>query len=84
MTIARRLGDGIMRQIALVAQGDIERMPMGYESLVGDMDSRLCRILSFDDGRPKRSLGGLTPGQYAKQLAIRAVTMSNDSKAPCY
>ena len=28
-------------QIALVAQGDIERMPMGYESLVGDMGSTL-------------------------------------------
>ncbi len=28
-------------QIALVVQGDIERMPMGYESLVGDMGSTL-------------------------------------------
>lgn len=84
MTIARRLGDGITRQTALVAQGDIERMPIGYQSLVGDMDSTVCRILSFDDGRPKRSLGGLTPAQYAKQSAIRAVTIPNDSKAPCY
>jgi len=76
VTIARRLGDGIKRQIALVAQddsllqgtlaenisgfdeqidmarvrecadiaqikSDIERMPMGYESLVGDMGSTL-------------------------------------------
>ena len=34
--------------------------------------------------KPKRSPGGLTPAQYAKQLAIKAVTMPDDSKAPCY
>jgi transposase InsO family protein len=38
----------------------------------------------YDEERPKRSLGGLTPAQYAKQLAIKAVTMPEDSKAPCY
>ena len=37
-----------------------------------------------NEERPKRSLGGLTPAQYAKQLAIKAVTMPEDSKAPCY
>jgi ABC-type bacteriocin/lantibiotic exporter with double-glycine peptidase domain len=31
-------------QIALVAQGDLERMPMGYESLVGDMGSTLSAL----------------------------------------
>lgn len=66
-----------VRECAALAQikSDIERMPIGYQSLVGDMDSTVCRILSFDDGRPKRSLGGLTPAQYAKQSAIRAVTI---------
>ena len=38
----------------------------------------------YNEERPKRSLGGLTPAQYAKQLAIKAVTMPEDSKAPCY
>ncbi len=38
----------------------------------------------YNEDRPRRSLGGLTPAQYAKQLAIRAVTMPEDSKAPCY
>ena len=59
-------------------------MPIDYQSLVGDMGSTLCRILIFDEGMPKRSLGGLTPAQYAKQLAIKAVTMPEDSKGPCY
>jgi hypothetical protein len=35
-------------------------------------------------GRPKKSLGGLTPAQYAKQLAIKVVTMPEDSKALRY
>jgi hypothetical protein len=34
--------------------------------------------------RPKKSLGGLTPAQYAKQLAIKAITMPDDSKAARY
>jgi len=38
----------------------------------------------YNDERPKRSLGGLTPAQYAKQLAIKAVTMPEDSKAIRY
>jgi transposase InsO family protein len=38
----------------------------------------------YNDERPKRSLGGLTPAQYAKQLAIKAVTMPDDSKAIRY
>ena len=35
----------------------------------------------YNEERPKKSLGGLTPAQYAKQLAIKAVTMPEDSKA---
>ena len=34
----------------------------------------------YNEERPKKSLGGLTPAQYAKQLAIKAVTMPDDSK----
>lgn len=35
----------------------------------------------YNEERPKKSLGGLTPAQYAKQLAIKAVTMPDGSKA---
>jgi len=38
----------------------------------------------YNEERPKESLGGLTPAQYAKQLAIKAVTMPGDSKALRY
>lgn len=38
----------------------------------------------YNDERPKRSLGGMTPTQYANQLAIRAVTMGPDSKVLRY
>ena len=38
----------------------------------------------YNEERPKKSLGGLTPSQHAKQLAIRAVTMPEDSKALRY
>jgi putative transposase len=40
--------------------------------------------LEYNDERPKRILGGLTPAQYAKQLATKAVTMPENSKALCY
>jgi putative transposase len=35
----------------------------------------------YNEERPKKSLGGLTPAQYAKQLAIKAVTMPESSNA---
>jgi transposase InsO family protein len=38
----------------------------------------------YNDERPKRSLGGLTPSQYAKQLAARPLTMPADSRPTCY
>ena len=38
----------------------------------------------YNEERPKKSLGGLTPAQYAKQLAIKAVTMPEDSKVLRY
>ena len=40
--------------------------------------------LEYNDERPKKILGGLTPAQYAKQLANKAVTMPENSKALCY
>jgi transposase InsO family protein len=40
--------------------------------------------LEYNDERPKRSLGGLTPAQYAKQLAARPLTMPADSRPTCY
>jgi putative transposase len=38
----------------------------------------------YNEERPKKSLGGLTPSQYAKQLASKVVTMPENSKAMCY
>jgi putative transposase len=38
----------------------------------------------YNQERPKRSLGGLTPAQYAKQLAARPLTMPADSRPACY
>jgi transposase InsO family protein len=38
----------------------------------------------YNEERPKKSLGGMTAAQYAKQLAIKAVTMPDDSKAIRY
>jgi len=38
----------------------------------------------YDEERPKKSLGGLTPAQYAKQLAIKVVTIPKDSNALRY
>jgi transposase InsO family protein len=38
----------------------------------------------YNEERPKKSLGGLTPAQYAKQLAIKAVTIPENSKAIRY
>jgi putative transposase len=38
----------------------------------------------YNDERPKKSLGGLTPSQYAKQLATRPLTMPVDSRPACY
>ena len=38
----------------------------------------------YNEERPKKSLGGLTPAQYAKQLALRAVTMLENSSASRY
>lgn len=38
----------------------------------------------YNEERPKKSLGGLTPAAYAKQLAGKSVTLPSDSKALCY
>lgn len=38
----------------------------------------------YNEERPKKSLGGLTPAQYAKQLAARPSTMPESSKSACY
>jgi transposase InsO family protein len=38
----------------------------------------------YNEERPKKSLGGLTPAQYAKHLALKAVTIPDDSKALRY
>lgn len=35
----------------------------------------------YNEERPKKGLGGLTPSAYAEQLASKAVTLSQDSKA---
>lgn len=38
----------------------------------------------YNEERPKRSLGGLTPAAYAKQLARKTDNLTPDSKAACY
>ena len=38
----------------------------------------------YNEERPKKSLGGLTPAQHAKQLATKAVTIPENSKAARY
>jgi len=38
----------------------------------------------YNEERPKESLSGLTPAQFAKQLTIKAFTMPDDSKALRY
>ncbi len=38
----------------------------------------------YNEERPKKTLGGLTPSQYAKQLTIKAVTVPESSTTLCY
>jgi putative transposase len=38
----------------------------------------------YNDERPKKSLGGLTPTAYAKSLAEKSATLPSDSNALCY
>ena len=38
----------------------------------------------YNDERPKKSLGGITPSAYARQLAKNALKLSADSRAECY
>jgi len=38
----------------------------------------------YNEERPKKSLGRLTPTEYAKQLAIKVVTIPGNSKALRY
>lgn len=38
----------------------------------------------YNEERPKRSLGGLTPATYAKTLIQKTVKLTPDSKAQCY
>ena len=38
----------------------------------------------YNEERPKKALGGMTPSAYAEQLAMKAVTSPLDSKPDCY
>ena len=38
----------------------------------------------YKEERPKKSLGGMTPSAYARQLATKAVILTPDAKAGCY
>ena len=38
----------------------------------------------YNEERPKKILGGMTPSQYAKQLERKQLQLPPDSKAPCY
>ena len=39
------------------------------------------RYRAYNEGRPKKLLGGLTPAAYARQLAGKAVTVSHGLKS---
>nr|MBB4249185.1 transposase InsO family protein [Rhodocyclus tenuis] len=38
----------------------------------------------YNEERPKKSLGGLTPAAYAESLIRKSATLASDSKARCY
>ncbi len=38
----------------------------------------------YNEERPKKSLGGMTPAAYAKTLALKSVTFTPDSNSKCY
>lgn len=38
----------------------------------------------YNEERPKKALGGLTPAAYARQLAAKTATLTLDSKPACY
>jgi transposase InsO family protein len=38
----------------------------------------------YNEERPKKGLGGLTPSAYAQHLAAKSVTLTADSKTSCY
>ena len=38
----------------------------------------------YNEDRPKKALGGLTPAAYARQLAAKTVKLTPDSKPRCY
>lgn len=38
----------------------------------------------YNEERPKKALGGLTPAAYARQLASRSATVAPDSNRSCY
>jgi transposase InsO family protein len=38
----------------------------------------------YNEERPKKSLGGMTPSAYANTLVMKAVKLTPDSKAGCY
>ena len=38
----------------------------------------------YNEERPKKALGGMTPSAYAEQLAMKAVPSPLDSKPDCY
>ncbi|AJK47748.1 transposase [Burkholderia plantarii] len=43
-----------------------------------------ARRREYDDERPRKSLGGLTPATYARQLMADAAKLTPDSKAERY
>jgi len=38
----------------------------------------------YNEERPKKALGGLTPSAYARQLATKSAALNPNSKAGCY
>ena len=38
----------------------------------------------YNEERPKKSLGGMTPSAYARQLAAKSATLPTDSNSGCY
>jgi len=52
-----------------------------FMSLAGDRALIEASRQEYSEERPKRSLGGLRPAQYAQRLATRPLTMPADSRS---
>ena len=73
---------------SLTASGRAKLRPPGVNLAVPSLAHARTVIETwrreYNEERPKESLGGLTPAEHATTLAVRAITMPEDSKANRY